>query len=191
MFVLKKIAAIIFLIVFSFNWFGYRLMIDFMQKTANEQLEAKLDNNSYDESQLIELKIPVHLPYQNNWTAYQRYDGQIEINGIHYKYVKRKLLNDTLFLKCIPNKKEMHLQSAKDAFFKITNDLAQNDHPKKSDNSNSVFKNLQTVFDNSTFGADILSMFIVNRHLWLISNSSDVISTPHFIPGQPPDSLVA
>ena len=185
--VLKKIAALFFLIVFAFNWFGYRLLIDFMQKKANEQLEAKLDNNAYDESQLIELKIPVHLPYQNNWTSYQRYDGQIEINGVHYKYVKRKLLNDTLFLKCIPNNKVMHLQSAKDEFFKISNDLAQNDHPKKSDNSNSFFRNLQTVYDNAAFGADILSMISVNQHLWLIAISAGIISNPHFIPSQPPD----
>lgn len=166
-------------------------MFDFMQKKANDQLEANLDNNFYDESDLIELKVPVHLPYQNNWTSYQRYNGEIEINGIHYKYVKRKLLNDTLFLKCIPNKKEMHLQTAKDEFFKITNDLVKNDHPKKSDNSKSVFKNLQTVYNESYFALHIHSPLTVNQHLWLISNSSDIISTPHFIPGQPPDSLIA
>ena len=46
--------------------FGYRLVVDYMQQKLNDQLEARLDNNVYDESQLVELKIPMHLPYQTS-----------------------------------------------------------------------------------------------------------------------------
>ena len=81
-------------------------MYDFMQKQANNQLELALDNNVYDESELIVLKVAVHLPYQTSWSSYERYNGEIELNGIKYRYVKRKLANDTLYLKCIPNTKE-------------------------------------------------------------------------------------
>ena len=98
---MKKITAIFFLILFAFNWFGYRLVYDFMQVKASEQLETFLDNHFYDESQLIELKIPVNLPYQASWTAYERYNGEVELNGTIYKDVKRKVSNDTLSLKCI------------------------------------------------------------------------------------------
>ena len=88
-------------------------MFDYFEKLAKAQLEFSLDNNAYDESQLIELKVPVHLPYQGNWTNFQRYDGEINLNGVVYKYVKRKLANDTLYLKCIPDTKKMNLQKAK------------------------------------------------------------------------------
>lgn len=182
---MKKIAALFFLVLFAFNWFGYRLMYDFMQKQANKQLEVALDENHYDESQLIELKVPVNLPYQTSWTSYQRYDGEIEMNGVKYKYVKRKLSNDTLYLKCIPNKKEMALQNAKNDFFKISNDLTQNKNPKKTDNATSVFKYL-TVFDGSCFGAQITSLLIANQQ-WLPLEAEDLQSAIQLSPEEPPD----
>jgi hypothetical protein len=119
---LKKVAAIFFIVLFFFNWFGYRLAFDYMQHKSNKQLEALLDNNSYDESQLVELKVPVNLPYLNNRPDYERYNGEIELSGVLYKYVKRKLVNDTLYLMCIPNTKKMHLELAKDDLFKISNE---------------------------------------------------------------------
>ena len=163
-------------------------MYDLMQKQANKQLEVALDDNQYDESQLIVLKVPVNLPYQTSWASYQRYDGEIEMNGIKYKYVKRKLANDTLYLKCIPNTKEMKLQTAKNDFFKITNDLTQNKNSKKADNSGSFFKNL-TVFDSSSFGACINSPSSENQ-VWHSLQAGDLPSAILISPEQPPDYTV-
>ena len=158
-----------------------------MQHKTNLNLEALLDNNSYDESQLIELKIPVHLPYQNNWSAFERYNGEIELNGTMYKYVKRKLSNDTLYLMCIPNTKKMHLETAKNDFFKISNDLSQNNNSKSSDNSLSVFKNLQIVYNDSFFDLNIASPFAIEQNFWLPAKSSNLLSAAHIFPEQPPD----
>ena len=176
--------------LFAFNWFGYRLYYDYLQHKTNENLEALFDSNSYDESQLVELKIPVNLPYQTSWTSYQRYDGEININGTSYKYVKRKLCNDTLYLKCIPNTKKMRLETAKNDFFKNSNDLAQNDQSKKSDASKSVTKNLQTVYDDATFGVKINSLFILNQKTWLPAKAATIISATQNIPGQPPEAII-
>ncbi|HUZ60493.1 MAG TPA: hypothetical protein VMU83_17110 [Hanamia sp.] len=187
---MKQITAIFFLVLFAFNWFGYRLYYDYLMHKTNEKLETLIDNNNYDESQLMELKIPIHLPYQTNWTSYQRFDGEIKLNGIIYKYVKRKLSNDTLFLMCIPNSYKMHLETAKNDFFKLTNDLARNDHSKKSESSNSFFKNLQNVYNDSSFGMNIMSPFTLNQNCWHIAGSAAIISTPHIIPGQPPDAII-
>ncbi len=118
--------------------FGYRFIVDYLQHNADIQLEARLDNNQYDESQLIELKVPIHLPYQTSWADYERYDGEINLNGTLYKYVERKVDNDTLYLKCLPNTKKMHLETAKDDYFKNTNDSAQNNKSQKSGNSKTV-----------------------------------------------------
>ena len=138
-----------------------------MQQKLNDQLEARLDSNSYDESQLVTLKIPIHLPYQTSWSAYQRYNGEIEINGILYKYVKRKVAYDTLFLMCITNTKKMHLETAKDDFFKISNDLMQNNNSKKSDNSKSAFKNLQGEYDRYSFILNTISPVYGQQNSWL------------------------
>ena len=185
---MKKVTAIFFLFLFAFNWFGYRLYYDYLQHKTNENLEALLDNNSYDESQLMELKIPVDLPYQTSWASYERYDGEITVNGTSYKYVKRKLSNDTLYLMCITNTKKMRLETAKNDFFKVTNDLSQNDNSKKSDNSKSItFKNLQGEYDEYSFK---LNSFITGASTcnFLFSRDSDnLISSPHISPEQPPD----
>ena len=164
---------------------------DYLQHKTNKNLEALIDNNSYDESQLMELKIPIHLPYQTSWTSYQRYDGEIKLNGTIYKYVKRKLSNDTLYLMCIPNSNKMRLETAKNDFFKLTNDLTRNVNSKKSDSSNSFFKNLQNVYNDSSFGIHIMSPFILNQNCWHIAGTADIISTPHIIPGQPPDTMIS
>lgn len=188
---MKKITAIFFLILFSFNWFGYRLVYDCMQKLASKQLEASLDNNSYDESQLVEIKVAVHLPYQTSWGSYERYNGEIQLNGVRYKYVKRKLANDTLYLKCIPNTKEMMLQTAKNDFFKLSNNLLQNSNSKKADNSTSVFKNLQPVFNESSLGFEISSPILSGRRNWIPIKPEHLLSNIHLSPEQPPDAVNA
>ena len=114
-----------------------------MEHKADSMLEVKLDNNHYEESQLIELKIPIDLPYQSTWASFERFDGEIEMNGTLYKYVKRKLVNDTLVLLCIPNHQKMELQTARNDFFKNTNDLSQN-NSKKSVSNTATFKKLMS-----------------------------------------------
>jgi hypothetical protein len=166
-------------------------MYDYMQKEANKQLEFSLDNNAYDESQLIELKVAVHLPYQTSWASYERYNGEIELNGVKYRYVKRKLANDTLYLKCIPNTKEMMLQTAKNDFFKLSNNLLQNSNSKKSDNATSVFKNLQPVFSESSLGFDFSSPLASNQRNWIPLKPAHFLSIIHLSPEQPPDALSA
>lgn len=134
---LKQIATILLLGLLFFNWYGYRIVSDYLQHQANTKLEAKLDNNDYNESQLIELRVPINLPYHNDWKAFERYNGEIEIEGVHYKYVKRKVEKGELVLLCLPNSEKQLLQSARDNFFKLVNDLQQNNSGKKSDSGNS------------------------------------------------------
>ena len=166
-------------------------MYDYMQKKANQQLEVSLDNNSYDESRLIELKVAVHLPYQTSWSSYERYNGEIELKGVKYKYVERKLANDTLYLKCIPNTREMMLQTAKNDFFELSNNLLTNNNPKKTDNTTSVFKNLQPVFSESSLGIEINSPFSADQKNWIPLKPAHLLSTLLQSPEQPPDTITA
>jgi hypothetical protein len=159
-----------------------------MQDKSNQNLEALLDNDSYDNDQLVEIKIPIqHLPYQNNRISFERYNGEIELNGTIYKYVKLKLANDTLYLVCIVNTKKMHLETAKNNFFKISNDLEQNNNSKSSDNALSVFKNFQPVFNDSIFGVNIIPPFVIQENLWLPEKTENLLSSIHISPEQPPD----
>ncbi len=167
------------------------MVVEYMQQKADNQLEACLDNNSYDDSQLIELKVPINVPYQTNWSTFQRYDGEIEINGLLYKYVKRKVANDTLYVMCIPNTKKMHLENAREDFFKISNDLMQSNSSKKSDNSKSnTFKNQLT--DYIQYLSSVNNNSLSNsQNFWLPVKFQNTLSSPHLSPEQPPDERLA
>jgi hypothetical protein len=130
---LRKIGSILLLALLSFNWFGYRFVISFFEDKANEQFETQLDNNNYDNDELISIKIPVtNLAYYTNTKLFERVDGQVEIHGILYNYVKQRLFNDSLELFCIPNTEVMKLQKEKNDLLKSVNDVQQTDQAKKT-----------------------------------------------------------
>jgi hypothetical protein len=130
---LRKIASILLLALLSFNWFGYRFVISFFEDKLNEQFETKLDNNNYDNNELISIKVPVtDLAYYTNTRSFERVDGQVEINGVLYNYVKQRLYNDSVELLCIPNGPLMKLQKEKNDLVRSVNDIQQTDQAKKA-----------------------------------------------------------
>ena len=182
---LRKIAAILLLVILLFNWVGYRLFSDFLQHRSNIQLEAKLDKNEYKEDQLIEIKVPLHLPYQQNWSDFERFDGEIDVDGIHYKYVKRKIQNDSLVLLCLPNEGKQTIEKAKGDYFKIVNDIAPSSQ-KKSEKSNPSFKNiLSEFFVEQPFRLNIQSECLQTQHY--IAETFFLSSNFKNLPTQPPD----
>jgi hypothetical protein len=112
--------------------------MNYIESRANQQMEEQLDNNNYDETQLISIKVPItYLPYYNNSKTFERIDGQIEIHGTPYKYVKRRIYNDSLELLCIPNTTAMQIRTTRNEIFKFVNDLQAG---KKSESHSRSFK---------------------------------------------------
>jgi hypothetical protein len=91
------------------------------------------------------MRIPLNLPYLNDQPEFERVDGEIELNGQIYKYVKRKVENGDLVVLCVPNKDKMRLQTAQNDFFKLVNDLQNNNKGKKSESGTS-YKNFLTEY---------------------------------------------
>lgn len=161
---MRKIASILLLALLSFNWFGYRLFISFFENKANEQFETKLDNGNYNADQLISIKVPItNIAYYTNTKLFQRVDGQVEINGILYNYVKQRLYNDSVELLCIPNTAMMKLQTEKNDLAKSVNDVQQTEQAKKTSNHSGNAKNFSV--DHYT----ILDIFRLND---LFTNAS-------------------
>lgn len=183
---MKKLAAILLTSVFFFNWFGYRLLTDYLQHKADQHLEAQFDRHDYDESQLIEMRVPLNMPYQIASTDFERIDGEIEIDGIHYKYVKRKVDQGELVLLCLPNENKMRLQSARDDFFKLVNDL-QNPTQNKNSQPAPSFKSPVTEYWDQQNDWSLQQAFAgLSRHyvgLVALLPSSPVLTTP----AQPPE----
>jgi hypothetical protein len=108
--------------ILLFNWFGYRMLVSYMQNKSARELEARLDRNNYDESQLISIKIPAeHLAYYNPSEEFQRVDGSVEINGLQYKYVKQRIFNDSIELLCLPDRATTQLTAFNNDFFRLVN----------------------------------------------------------------------
>lgn len=185
---MKRIASILLLGILCFNWFGYRLLSDILQQQANKALETRLDQHHYDESQLLEMRVPLAMPYQSDWSGFERCDGEIEINGIHYKYVKRKVENGQLVLLCLPNETKMRLQSARDDFYKLVNDLRHPSSNKKSDSGHS-FSSITTEYspEKNNWSLAGITAFPVD---YTSCNAFFKTIAHHLIPEQPPESAV-
>jgi hypothetical protein len=130
----KKIAVIILLGILLFNWCGYQMITAWQELLATEHLQLNLDSHNYKESELISVKVPIlNLAYYNGSIQFERVDGETEINGVQYSFVKRRLFMDSVELLCIPNYTATHLKKAKTDLFKIANDLQRPGQDKKPD----------------------------------------------------------
>jgi hypothetical protein len=145
---MRRIVAILLLLVFMFNLFGYKLIVSCMVNNANQSLETALDKNEYAEDQLISIKKPINLPYYNNSKDFTRTYGEVEMNGISYQYVKSRIYNDSLELLCIPNTSKQQLLNAKDDFAQATFDL-QKDANKKAANKMASFAKLFSEYEKN------------------------------------------
>lgn len=133
---MKRLAAILLIAILFFNWYGYQVLTAYWQQRAENKLVARLDRNEYDDAQLVSIKVPITaLTYYNSSTTFTRVDGQIDLNGVHYNYVKRRIFKDSLELLCIPNTTATNLQTAKNEFFRQVNDLQQQNQGKKNSNA--------------------------------------------------------
>ncbi|QEC68843.1 hypothetical protein FRZ67_16580 [Panacibacter ginsenosidivorans] len=128
---MKKIFAILLVAVYLLNLAGYSLLFDYFINCADELMVEELDNGNYNEAALIEIKVPMDLPYGPQQMEYERFDGEIELNGIHYNYVKRKVYNDTLYLFCVPNLSKTQLNNARTAYAGSSSDVTNPASEKK------------------------------------------------------------
>ena len=112
------------LFVAMLNLGGYGLFVACMEQNANAKMEVALDENNYDSSTLVSIKVPVkNLPYYTNSAQFQRQDGKIEVGGVVYNFVKQRIYRDTLEVLCIPNSAATKFCKARNDFYKLSNDL--------------------------------------------------------------------
>lgn len=168
-----------------FNLCGYRLVIDFLQQQQAQTRTAQLDKAEYANEDLISIKTPLSLPYYNASTDFERVDGAIQINGVEYSYVKRRIINDSLELLCLPNTAKQKLQAAKSDFFKITNDLQR---PEGSKKPTAVIKAAIPDYCNALPVYGLLSLHkTTQKHA--VTNSRFIPACFATIPAQPPESM--
>ena len=144
---MKKLAAIILLFIFVFNLFGYKLYTAIMQQMASTQLAEVLDKNNYTDDELIIIKKPINLPYYNNSKEFTRANGEIEIDGVYYTYVKCRIYNDCVEMLCLPNTQKTKIKNNSDDYFKVLADVQKNTAEKNKSKSADTFKKALSEFE--------------------------------------------
>ena len=187
---MKRIASILLIALLLFNWYGYRFLFNYLQNKAEAELNAKIDVNDYDESQLVEIKVPIDIPYQYTSTDFERSYGEIEHDGQIYSYVKRKIEDGFLILKCIPNIQKEKIKEAKHLMVKINNGIEQDQNGKTSSPLTKIFKSLSNDYNQNHLDFS-LSRFIGQNRKNAILNFSYIERGFLFSVEQPPEfSLV-
>lgn len=182
-----KLAAILLLLLLSFNFAGYRLVFFFLQKSADQTMAARLDAEQYNEADLLTITVPLKLPYQVAQKDFERVDGEIKVEGKIYKYVKRKVEGGQLVLLCLPDQQKMQLESARHTAFKITGAVPLSG---KSDATKSlVIKNILSDYDRNAAPWRLPPLVILIQH----GQSQNPQLLPFFLPtaDRPPEAAVA
>lgn len=129
---MKKLGSILILGIMLFNGFGYRIVANYFDQKAAENFIAIIEEEKYNEADLITLKTPVNLPYYANNAKFERVDGEMVVNGIVYQYVERRVYNDSIEIKVLANQDRLHIKNAREDFYKLAQDLQKNSEDKKS-----------------------------------------------------------
>lgn len=132
-FSLRKLLAITLLSIHLFNLTGYSFLFKYLIQQSDHEFARNTEHRHYGESDVMLVKIPMHLPYYGNWGHYEKVEGELEVNGIHYNYVKRKIDNDTVYLVCLPNQAKTQLYKDNVDYTKLLNDIPSG---KKTGQSN-------------------------------------------------------
>ncbi|KAA9036548.1 hypothetical protein FW778_18185 [Ginsengibacter hankyongi] len=183
---MKKLSAILLIILFLFNLFGYRVLFYYAQQQSDITLEHNLDQNNYNENELIALTIPLSMPYQHNSDGFERFDGEITLNGKIYKYVKRKYCDGKITFLCLPDYNKMHLEAAKNNYGTNINGI-QNNGTNNHDNSKSAIgKNLSTDYEQNVSDYAIVHYKSINKYS-LLDKAFPLTTAIVNSPEQPPE----
>ena len=163
---MKKIAAILLLSIMVFNLAGYRWLFSAIEKKATAKLEQKISTGEYREDQLVEIRIPLNMPYYSD-KEYEDVYGETDFNGEHYRYVKRKVSGNTLYLLCLPNKEKTNIAKAENEFTQAVNDVPGNNQGSQQKNNfikllTAEFSIQETAINENSFSS--LSLQYINRN---------------------------
>ena len=167
-----------------FNLAGYRWLFSAIEKNATANLEQKIAAGKYSDEQLVEIRIPLNMPYYSD-KEYENVYGETDWNGEHYRYVKRKVSGNTLYLLCLPNKEKTSLVKVKNEFTKAVNDIPGSNEGSQQKGGliklmTTEFRINETTFDINNYS--ISSLSFVSRN----ADAKDL-----FIPltdAQPPEA---
>jgi hypothetical protein len=134
----KKLLAIAVTALLAFNLAGYQALTAWLQHRADEQLLAKVEEENFDEAEIIEISVPLNLPYTSDWQYWQPVSGTIQLDGIPYNYIAQKLTGGRMYYRCLPNVAKKMAINARDEFLKLAYNLTHGDAAGKQKSQSKV-----------------------------------------------------
>lgn len=183
--ILKKLIAIFLLSLMLFNMAGYRVVFAFMENKSTNNIQAAIDTGNFTDDNLVEVKIPLNMPYYSD-KGYEAAYGETIINGRHYNYVKRKVEGNTLYLLCLPNTEKTKLLVARSTIEKNCSN-ADNDNPRQNNQHASVIKLLQAEFLVINIQLQSNNSIVLIQSTPAIQNSRAYNLFSPLTPAQPPE----
>ncbi|MBN8686370.1 MAG: hypothetical protein J0M10_05110 [Chitinophagales bacterium] len=147
---MRKLIAILFSLVLLFSAGGYHPLISYLQQHADRNLESLLDDEVYDESNLVEIRVALNMPYQQRHTEYERHYGNIELDGHTYTYVKKKIEGDVVIFQCIPNETREQLKDMRHDMTRMNTAQTTTDN-SSSKQQHAPLKSSLSDFDDQQF----------------------------------------
>jgi hypothetical protein len=108
---MKKFTSYVLVLLLLLNVMGYYGVFIGLKYSQTAEINQRLDNAAYDESQTITIKVPLSIAYYSD-TEYERVTGEIEHNGEVYRLVKQKYEKDTLYIVCIKDLESKRIKQA-------------------------------------------------------------------------------
>lgn len=178
---MKKGLSIGLLLVFLFNVGGYHIVFWGLRLQTDQQLSCRVDSNLYDENETIELKIPVALPYPIYQQDFERVDGRFEHDGDHFKMIKHKFENDTLYIVCIRDVETRELLNTMNSYVELSHGLDGASPIQKA--LNFVSKLVKDFCSHDDIGLQQRDGFIMSLHPtlqieWFVPPTLNVLAPP-------------
>jgi len=169
------------LFLLLFNMGGYLLFFQFLIYRSDTSIIENINANRYKSSDLVEVKIPVHLTI-TDWHDYAVISGQVKFKEHIYDYAELKMTRDTMYLKCIANHEKGRLVNA--IYGKQVNDIPIG---KKAalPSLKKIFSENQYICVNNKLPAFTIATVISNWRNYAFAKLSN--TTINFA-GQPPDA---
>jgi hypothetical protein len=120
---MRRILSLALLLVLAFNWLGYEMVVGILIEQNRRTAQRTIDQGGFDEGQLIEIQVPLPIPYATDWPAFEAVEGVVTYQGAVYNFVERKYEKGHMVYRCLPNRRGTELQNAREYFQSLVFDL--------------------------------------------------------------------
>jgi len=120
---MRRILSLTLLLVLAFNWLGYEMVVGILIERNRLTAQRTIDQRGFDEGQLIEIQVPLPIPYGTDWPAFEAVEGVVTYQGAVYNFVERKYEKGRMVYRCLPNRRGTELQNAREYFQSLVFDL--------------------------------------------------------------------